>query len=131
MKTPMKRKRSAISAGVLASLISASAMANFTCEGKISYLALNPDGSVNVSVGFGTWGICNLSTTSVGNGNVTYTPEACRGWFASMLASQKAGHSLRFYFVSSANTNNGPECTAIGHWVWPNPAAYHMAILNE
>jgi hypothetical protein len=81
-----------------------------------------------VSVGFGAWYICN-QTTAIGTGGVTFSPEGCRAWYASILAAQKAGHFIRFYFSSSATTNNGAECGALGSWTWPNPAPYHMTIM--
>ncbi|MEO8016539.1 MAG: hypothetical protein ABI769_01890 [Pseudomonadota bacterium] len=131
MKVFFKRSCGAICAALFMFAASMpAAYANIYCEGKIAYLSLNPDGSVNVSVGFGIWGICNVATTSVGNGAITFPPESCRAMFASMLASQKAGTSIGFYFTATASTSNGAECAAIGNWVWPNPAPYHMRILN-
>jgi hypothetical protein len=128
MTVPL-RARSLLCAMVLGASALVPAHANFTCEGQITYLGLTPDGSINISVGFGTWGICSMTTTSNANGGVVYTPEGCRGWYATFLAAQKAGTAVRFYFNSSANTSNGAECSAIGHWVNPNPAAYFMVAL--
>jgi hypothetical protein len=107
---------------------SASAHANFTCEGPVTYLGLSPEGVITVSVGFGVWYVCN-QTTAMGTGGVTFSPEGCRAWYASILTAQKAGHSIRFFFSSSANTNNGAECGALGSWTWPNPAPYHMTVM--
>lgn len=115
--------------GTVALIASSVASANFTCEGKITYLSLNPDGAVNYAVnGFGVWGLCNLSTTTTSNGATT-PPEACRGLYASMLAAQKSDTNVRVWFASSATTTNGTECTALGSWVAPNPAPYHIAFV--
>jgi hypothetical protein len=110
--------------------VSSPALANFTCDGKVTYLGLSPTGIVTVSVGFGTWYICDQTATYVGDGGVTFSPEGCRAWYASILAAQKAGHGLRFFFSSAASAGNGPECTALGSWVLPNPSPYHMTVLD-
>jgi hypothetical protein len=104
------------------------AYANFTCEGQIAYLGLSPDGSISVALaGFGVWYICS-QTSIQSTGGITYSPEGCRAWYASMLAAQKAGDPVRFFFTSSASTSNGAECTALGAWTWPNPAPYHFNV---
>jgi hypothetical protein len=110
--------------------VSSTASANFTCDGKIQYLGLSPSGLVTVNVGFGTWYICD-QTAPYGQNGITFSPEGCRSWFAVMLAAQKSGHGVRLFFNSSASTGNGPECTALGHWVLPNPSPYHMAVLDQ
>jgi hypothetical protein len=114
----------------LAVLASQGAMANVTCEGKVTYLGLSPEGFISVSVnGYGVWYICNQTTTFAGNGGVNFTPEGCRASYASILAAQKADQSIRLFFNTSATTGNGPECTALGNWAYPTPAPYHMTIM--
>jgi hypothetical protein len=115
--------------GALLALVSSVASANFTCEGKVTYLGLSPDGTITVSVGFGAWYICNQTTAYSADGQ-TFTPEGCRAWYASILAAQKADHSIRFFFASSSGTSNGPECNALGSWTWPHPPPYHMTVMN-
>ena len=129
MKIALRRARKMVCVGLTSLLVSTGAAAHIYCTGQVSYLALNPDGTVNVGIGFGTWGLCNVSTPMT-TGGFTFTPESCRAWFASMLAAQKSGDTVRFFFVNAASTENGPECSAIGHWVWPNPAPYHMQIMH-
>ena len=103
----------------------------FTCQGKITYLGMNPEGLVQVSVnGYGVWYMCSQTTSFVGHGGITFTPEGCRAWYATFLAAQKTGSTIVFWFTSSASSNNGPECTALGSWVQPNPAPYHMSNLE-
>jgi hypothetical protein len=106
-------------------LASSSASANITCDGKIAYLGLSPDGSISVSVGYGVWYLCS-QTTAMSTGGVPYSPEGCRAWYASLLAAQKADQKVRFFFSHSASTSNGAECLALGDWNWPNPAPYHL-----
>jgi len=114
-------------AAFLALTMGATASANFTCEGKIAYLGLGPDGTVTVDIGFGAWYICNLTSSFPGNGGINFSPEGCRGWYASILANQKTDAAIVFFFQSSAATGNGPECS-LGSWVTPNPSPYHMTV---
>lgn len=110
--------------------IAPGAYANFTCEGRITYLGLGPTGLVTLNIGFGTWYICD-QTSSYAGYTTTYSVEGCKAWYAAILAAQKAGHSLRFYFPSAGGGNNGPECSALGTWVAPNPSAYHMTVMDQ
>jgi hypothetical protein len=121
--------RALLCAAALGNFFAVPAHANFTCEGQIAYLGITPNGNLYVSVGFGIWNMCNLTTTTQANGGVVYTPEGCRSWYAAILAAQKTAQPVRFYFESSAVGNNGPECVAIGSWVQPNPASYFMVVL--
>lgn len=115
-------------AAVLAVMASTNANANFTCEGPISYLGMNPEGVITVSVGFGVWYLCNQTSAYTVNG-LTYPPEGCRAWYATLLAAKTSGQVVRFFFSSAAGTSNGPECTALGSWVWPSPGPYHMNVM--
>jgi hypothetical protein len=120
------RKAGVLIAG-LALFSMAPAYGAFTCEGKVTYLGMNSEGLVTVSVGgFGIWYICSQTSSFAGNGGITYSPEGCRAWFATFLAAQKSGSTIRFFFNTPANTSNGPECTALGSWAYPSPAPYHM-----
>jgi len=102
------------------------AQANFTCAGGISYLGVNSLGTVYVAVGpFGIWPICGL-TGSMSNGGSTVGMDSCKAWYAALLAQKAAGQGVTLYFTSTANTANGPECTALTSWVVPNPLPYHI-----
>jgi len=123
----MRHARRFTCAALLGILVSANAAATIFCEGPVTYLGLHSDGTLNVSVNnYGVWSICNLNTTFAGNGGRTYAPDTCRAWYAAILAAQKAGTSVMFYFESSASSANGPECNALGSWVIPNPSPYFM-----
>lgn len=121
------RPRTSVIAAFLALTMCSTASANFTCEGKIVYLGLGPDGTVTVDVGFGAWYICSLTSTFPGNGGINFSPEGCRGWYASMLANQKTDSTIAFFFQSSVQGGNGPECS-LGSWLVPTPSPYHMTI---
>jgi len=129
MLTAARHVRRLACVTLLAMVVSTNALANFTCEGLVTYFGVTPDGGVNVGInGYGMWSICNVTTTFVGNGGRTYSPESCRAWYAAILAAKKTEAPILFYFESSANTANGPECTALGHWVVPNPSPYFLVI---
>jgi hypothetical protein len=128
------RRRAVVrKSGLLVALVAAFSMSPafgaFTCTGTISYLGLSPEGMVTVAVnGFGVWYICNQTTAHTGNGGIVFSPEGCRAWYAAILAAEKSGTPVTFFFNTSANTNNGPECTALGSWTYPSPAPYHMNV---
>lgn len=91
-----------------------------TCEGTLSYLAINSWGSVYVNVGYGTWAVCGIRTTYTSPG-VTIEPETCRAWYAAFLAAQRGGGSIRLYFSDPITS-----CASVGNWVVPNPLPYHI-----
>jgi hypothetical protein len=122
------RVRNLALAGFLSVLISSNASANFTCSGQVAYLGMNAEGVVTVSVGFGVWYICNQSSAYTVNG-LTYTPEGCRAWYASLVAAKTSGQAVRFFFSSPAESSNGPECNAVGNWAWPSPGPYHFNLM--
>lgn len=101
------------------------AHAYFTCTGTVQRLSVAPNGRVMLSIGFGSWWMCGLSTAEYG-----VTTEACRAWYAAFLAAQKADHTIRFYFdpTYTPNANNVPECSSVGDWASPSPRPYHMDI---
>lgn len=104
------------------------ALANFTCGGPVTYLAVNSVSTLYVSVGgYGIWAICNLSSAA-GNGGTTVSVDACRSWYAGLLAQRAQGLSVTMYFSSTANTSNGAECTALPAWSIPNPLPYHVEL---
>ena len=111
---------------LLGIVVSSNVAANITCEGLVTYLGIDSSGGLNVSVNnYGVWGICNLNVTFTGNGR-TYAPDTCKAWYAAILAAQKTGTGVMFYFESGVNSANGPECPAIGTWVVPNPSPYFI-----
>jgi len=116
-------------AAMLTMFVSGNALANFTCHGVVNSLGLTAHGNVNVGVHtYGIWALCNLHSTFTGNGGQVTAPETCRAWYAALLAAKKSETSIILYFESSASTSNGPECTALGSWVVPNPSPYYMDI---
>jgi hypothetical protein len=126
-----RRVHRAVAFVLMLASLSGNAWANFTCAGQLSYLGLGPQGEVFLSVqGFGVWAVCNMTgPTTVGS--ITITPDGCKGWYASLLAAQKAGHSITLYFSSAQSGGNGPECTALGSWVTPNPLPYHLHVMGQ
>jgi len=107
---------------LLLTLVCANAHANVTCTGLISYLGIDNAGYLYVNNGFGIWQVCSLSQAYTANG-LNVAQDACKGWYASMLAAQKSGAQVALYFYNSnsANPINGAECNAFGNWSMPSP----------
>ena len=123
-----KIKKMCVAMGATSLLFAQSAFANFSCSGTVQYLAVNSGSSLYVVIGtFGVWAICGLNG-STSNGGTTVNVDACKAWYSALLANQKTGSVITFYFASASNGANGPECTALGTWVLPNPVPYHMEI---
>lgn len=114
-------------AAVLACIVALPAHANIACKGNVSYLGLNSDGSMHISVGFGIWRICNFNS-AFANGGVTIEAATCRAWYAGILASKASGTQVSIYLSSSASGTNGPECSAIGTWTAPSPLPYFLDV---
>ena len=93
--------------------------AAMTCLGPITYLAINTGGSVYVSVGSGIWAICSVATPFGG-----VATDTCKAWYASLLAAQKTGQRVQFYFTT------GTTCSAVGDWVVVTPNLYHMDLMD-
>ena len=73
MFNAMRRARRIFCATVLTMFVTGNAVANFFCNGKVTYLGLGTDGVLHVSAGgFGVWYLCSLSSTYDGNDR-TYT----------------------------------------------------------
>jgi hypothetical protein len=106
--------RIAIGALVLGATPLASAM---ECAGRVAYLALGQGGTVQVSIGFGVWYLCDLGSARNG-----FTLEACRGAYASLLAAHAQGRRVSIFF----NVPEPTACSAFGSWIDTNPSPYHL-----
>jgi len=122
MNITMKHRWSVLPACALAAVLSTAAHANIYCAGKIAHLGLGQSGTVQVSVGYGVWYICDLSV--VRNG---FSTESCKGIYAGLLAARASDRSVSFYFTLP----DGTACSSIGSWVDPNPAPYHVLMLSD
>ena len=54
---------------------------------------------------------------------------AFKAWYAAALAAQRATSQIRTRLMSTANTANGLERSAMGSWVQPNPLPYFVVPL--
>ena len=82
-----------------------------SCTGPISYLGLDSGGAVVVSVfanGAGMHSICNSTAQST----FTITSQACRMYYATLLANRLAGRAVTIYY----NDPNLTSCSQIGPW---------------
>lgn len=94
--------------------VPASGWANIVCSGNIALLGVDSSGNVAVSIGYGTWTVCNTTQPFTGN-SVTVAPDACKMWYASFLAAQRAQAAVAIYFPGST------PCGAWGNWVTAVP----------
>lgn len=90
------------------------------CSGEPTYLSVSNTGTVWINFGHGVWNVCS-TTTTLSAGGYSVAPDVCRTWYATFLAAQKSGGTIRFYFA-----NPSPACNAIGSWVIPNPLPYQV-----
>ena len=100
-----------VAAGLLVGMVStANASTQLTCEGKLTYLALDAGGSVNIGIdgNIPVHGVCNML---VDDGYRT-SPESCKAMYATLLAIRMAERSVRVYYNDPALT----ACTQIVPW---------------
>lgn len=119
------RVRSRLWMTCAALVLSQPAMANFTCGGSLTYLTVSSAGSVYIRIGsYGTWAVCALGSP-MSSGATTATTEACKGWYAGLLAARRTDAPITVYFDSPLGGHNGQGCSDLGSWVVAVP--YHMA----
>ncbi len=103
-------KRTIRSALIAAGLcLSAHAQAqNFSCRvNPALYLAINASGIVYTNVdGVGILGICSMGTQM---GSIH--PDACKGWYSTLLGSGLIGHSQKMTVAARATA----EKKTVGH----------------
>jgi hypothetical protein len=94
------------------------AHAALICTGKIDWLGLDQGGQIAVSNGgSGIHTICN----PVDRGNFQITPQACKMFYATLLANKIAGQPVRIYYKDPSPTS----CNQIGSWS-VQPSAYFI-----
>lgn len=90
------------------------AFANYTCQGKINQLSVDPSGNVVIgSTGAGlSWAyLCNVS--AAGN-NVT--PESCRGVLSTLLTAYASASNVVFWFNDSLTCTTHPPWSYLTGW---------------
>jgi Na+-driven multidrug efflux pump len=100
------------------------AAAAILCTGVPAYVSLGSDGALWVNAGYGVWAVCSVAHSWTSGGQ-SVVPETCRAWYAAMLRQHILGLPIAFYF------NDLTSCAAIGSWVVPAPAPYHMDIYGS
>lgn len=84
------------------------ANANISCSGPITYLGSDSNGLVYTATGTGINAICNVVT----QGSFHASPQACKLFYASLLASQMAGKSATVFYDDPSLT----QCSQITAW---------------
>ncbi len=95
---------------------------NFSCRANpAQYLAINASGIVYTHVdGVGILGICSMGTQM---GSIH--PDACKGWYSTLLTFKSLGKSAWFYFDPSHQINSGKtSCNSFSQWDTREP--YHF-----
>lgn len=95
------------------------AHAIYSCTGTVTFLGVNKDGGVNLSLAgqFSNVYICQLGGTTP-NG---YTSDACKASYAYLLSHKLSGQSVTVYFADDGHT-----CTTQPQYVeWSS--AYFVA----
>jgi hypothetical protein len=100
------------SVALSALLLTSPAFADVYCTGPINFLGADSTGTIWVDVGYGVWGVCNLSAPLT-IGSITVTTDACKGWYASLLAVQRAGTTAEIVMHGTTG------CTTYGSWMYP------------
>ena len=78
------------------------------CDGTISSIALNVDGSLLVAYGsYPLHTVCNVSTSYS-----VMDKETCKAWFAVIQAAKAQQRIVRVYY-DSATSGNPASCSAI------------------
>ncbi|WP_133498426.1 hypothetical protein [Cognatilysobacter terrigena] len=97
------------------------ATANVRCTGTVTYLGVDQAGGVVVANGSGMHTICNTVT----QGNFQANPQACKIFYATLLAVRLADRPVSIYYNDPALTS----CTQIGAWS-VQPSAYFVEQSN-
>ena len=110
----MNKKLLAATVAAVSLVSAAPAMANFTCGANPNaYLGLNSEGWVAVSVnGVGVQSVCSVSNTVGG-----VSPEACQGWYSTLLTWRALGRQGVFYYNPDNSANQGKTaCSQFAPW---------------
>ena len=103
---------------------STSYAANFSCQGKVSTLALSPvGGTLQVNAGHGVHYLCTFHAEYNG-----VHPEICKAWYSMFLTAKIAGKEIKQYY--SQTTGGAQNCSELGTWTDPNPMPYFVEILD-
>lgn len=95
---------------------------NFSCRANpAQYLAINASGIVYTHVdSVGVLGICSMGTQM---GSIH--PDACKGWYSTLLTYKSLGRFAWIYFNPSSQINAGKgSCSSFAQWETREP--YHL-----
>ncbi len=108
----MTRLRSAtLALGLWVGLVPvARAASPLVCEGKLTYLAPDANGSVNIAIdeGVPVHGVCNTLAAD----GYRASPESCKAMYATFPAIRMAERSVRAYYNDPALT----ACSQVAAW---------------
>ncbi len=107
-----------VSFALLMACVSANAVADYSCPGKVKYLGT--DTGLLVSNGYGIHRVCALSE------------ERCRVWMTLVTSAKLADRSITIYYsnpsISGQQTAPGGRCSMLGNWVSPADPIYFIQL---
>ena len=104
------------------------ALAAVGCQGTVTQVMLQPEGTALVDFGFGNFRMCEMNSSITVNrgpnvgGNATLTPVMCQALYTSFLTAKSTGKQVIAYLdAASCNLGNGSL---------PNPYPYYFYFLQ-
>ena len=117
----MKRSKIAILTALALLAHAAAANATIACKGQIGYLGYDQNGAVVIAAGTNIHTICS----STAQGNFQIGLQACKGFYATLLAHRLAGKPVTIYYNDPALT----ACSQIGSWT--NQSSAYFIEMSE
>jgi hypothetical protein len=97
------------------------ANANISCTGPVTYLGSDSNGLVYTATGTGINAVCSVVT----QGDFHASPQACKIYYATLLADQLAGKNATVFYDDPALT----QCSQVTAWT-TQFSAYFVASAN-
>lgn len=100
--------------GLALMLVPAIASADYSCEGTVGNLALNPSGVLTVTVG----SIENVYLCQIGTTRNAVPSDVCKAIFAHLLSAKNTGALVRFQFSDSLTCTTHPAWSDLTGWYY-------------
>ncbi len=117
----MKRSKRAILIAFALLAQTMAAHATIACTGQIGYLGYDQNGAVVIAVGTNIHRICSSTT----QGSFQIGVQACKGFYATLLAHRLAGKPVTIYYNDPTLT----ACSQIGSWT--NQSSAYFVEMSE
>jgi hypothetical protein len=93
----------------------ASASANYFCEGKVHHVAVGPGGQVTLYAdpGFHWDYLCSVSAATNG-----VSVDACKAIFSALLTAQATDKTVQWAFSDALSCTTHPDWQYLTGWYW-------------